>query len=80
VQDGFLVYRKTGLLNLLGLVKLSVSTLVKDIGKGSVHYWVDIKKFPKRTKVCSSQPSACPAAACQYCTSQQGVRSGAGGM
>jgi hypothetical protein len=63
VQDGFLVYRKTGLLNLLGLVKLSVSTLVKDIGKGSVHYWVDIKKFPKGTKVCSSTPSACPVSA-----------------
>lgn len=60
MQDGFLVYRKTGLVNLLGLVKLSVSTLVKDIGKGSVHYWVDIKKFPKGTKVCCCDACACP--------------------
>ena len=59
MQDGFLVYRKTGLLNLLGIVKLGVNTLAKDVKSGAVHYWVDTKKFAKGTKVCSSCECKC---------------------
>lgn len=45
------MYRKTGLLNLLNIVKLGVSSLAKDTSTGSSRYWVDTRKYAKNTKV-----------------------------
>jgi hypothetical protein len=45
-------------LNLLGLVKLSVNSLARDMRSGTVRYWVDTKKFARGTKVHSCNPKS----------------------
>lgn len=50
--DGFYVYRKTTILNLLGLAQVSTWSLARDTGSGASKYWVDTRKYAKKSQAC----------------------------
>lgn len=60
------MYRKTTILNLLGLAQVSTWSLARDTGSGASKYWVDTRKYAKKSQVGFGAPSVADPVVAQF--------------